>query len=949
MSKRSLWRLLLTLAICAGCGFFFLPLKKVRLGLDLRGGVHFELEVQGHEALEAHARDTRDRLEDKLKEAGAGAGLTFRTEGPDILVEGLQDAQRATFDKVVKDHIGGYAVSVDGGKAKLSPKEALAAQLKDDANKRALQIIENRINQFGVSEPEITATGAEGNRIVVELPGVEEGDRERIKGLLSSPGRLELRLTWPQKKEGGLFPTREAAMAFYNGQIPQGYELLPEPESDRSARQSGKAKAAKPAKGEERIVRWWLVQTRIDVNGAQITNAQRSSNDLGAHTVSFQLNKEGADAFATATGIAATDERYLAIVLDRKVISAPTVHEKIIGGSVQISGSFTSEEADDLALSLRSGAMRASMKFLEERVVGPSLGLDSIKSGVTASLIGFLTIVAFMVAFYRWSGLNAIVALTVNVVVMLGLLGSFRAVITLPGIAGFALTIGMAVDANILIFERIKEELALGKSVSSAIDAGFDRVFWTIVDSHVTQLAAALLLFLFGTGPVKGFAVSLAVGVVASLFTSIYISRFIYDWVLERHPGTKTLSVGTHSMFKGANYPFMKYKGTALAISWGIILACFAIVQPWKVANNPRIKLGMQFVGGNDMTVRFAKDVDQAKLRGALVAAGFHDASVVAYEKGEGGVQDFAVKVKAAKGGDQKDATVQAGKLKEIFRGLDPEATPNALPPLNLEGSKGLFDRFVQANPLQVAATEEALKAAYQGPADQVISSRDRLRAGLYRSFDELPAGLPEVLKAEIKKTYRLGSVAIQKDESFSPSISGEWTSKTLWAVFWATMAILVYVMMRFTSSFAVGGIIALIHDVLMALALFAVFGYEFNVPVVASFLTLMGYSMADTIVVFDRIRENSHKPEYRRASISQLVDDSINQTLSRTILTSCSVLFVSFCLWMWGGPALRDLAFPLVVGVITGTYSSIYIASPMVVYWEKWRPSKDNLKQKHA
>ena len=945
MSKRSLWRLLLTLAVCAGCAFFFTPLKKVRLGLDLQGGVHFELEVQGHEALEAHARDTRDRLEDKLKEA-AVTGLTLKAEGDKVLVEGLQEAQRAGFEKVVKDHIGGYDLKVEGAQARLSLKDSQAAQLKDDANKRALQIIENRINQFGVSEPEITASGAEGNRIVVELPGVEEGDRERIKGLLSSPGRLELRLTAPMKQAGGRFMTREAGLEFYKGQLPAGYELLPEMESERAARQAGQAK---PAKGEERIAQWWLVQTRVDVNGTQITDARRSSNDLGAHTVSFQLNRDGGDAFATATGIAATDERYLAIVLDRKVISAPTVHEKIIGGSVQITGSFTSEEADDLSLSLRSGAMRASMKFLEEHAVGASLGEDSIKSGVFAAGLGFVVIMVFMVLFYHWSGMNAIIALTVNVIVMMGLLGSFRAVITLPGIAGFALTIGMAVDANILIFERIKEEMAAGRSVSAAIDAGFDRVFWTIVDSHVTQLAAALLLFLFGTGPVKGFAVSLAVGVIASLFTSIYISRYIYDWILERHPGTKTLSVGTHTFFNGSKFDFMKYKGLALGVSWGLILLCVALVRPWNLSDNPRIKLGMQFVGGNDMTVRFTKDVDQAKLRTALGAAGFPDASVVAYEKDADGIQDYAVKVKAPKGGDQKDSSAQATALLGIFRQLDPEAATSPLTPLNLEGSKGLFDKFVQANPLNVPATEEALKAAYQAPADQVISTRDRLRAGLYRSFGELPAGLNDVLKAQVQKDYRLGTVVIRKNESFSPSISGEWTSKTLTAVALATLAILIYVMLRFTTSFAVGGIVALIHDVIMALALFAVFGYEFNVPVVASFLTLMGYSMADTIVVFDRIRENSHKPEYRRSTITQLVNDSINQTLSRTILTSCSVLFVSVCLWLWGGPALKDLAFPLVVGVLTGTYSSIYIASPVVVYWEKWFPPKEKLKQKHA
>jgi protein-export membrane protein SecD/preprotein translocase SecF subunit len=943
VSKRSLWRLTLTLLVCGICGWFFLPTKKIRLGLDLRGGVHFELEVQGQEALQAHLNDTRDRLGEKL--AQGGTPFLVKTEGDAVVVEGVDESQKALLEKAAKETAQGYDVAISGGQARLTQRESLKAQLKDDANKRALQIIENRINQFGVAEPEITATGAEGNRIVVELPGVEEGDRERIKGLLSTPGRLELRMV-PKGVPQYVFPTKEAAMAFFQGQLPPQTDLIPEP---LEARHLPGEKAAKPAPGEEeKIGQWVLLQQKVEFAGDAIVDA-RSSKDpnTDANEVHFTLNREGSEANARVSEISATEGRQFAFVLDHKIVSLLSASEKIIGGSVRITGRFSPEQADDLALKLRSGSMRASMKFLEQRVVGPSLGFDSIKSGVLASAIGFLTIIFFMVLFYRWSGVNAIVALTVNVIVMLGLLGSFRAVITLPGIAGFALTIGMAVDANILIFERIKEELDAGRSVAMAIDAGFDRVFWTIVDSHVTQLAAALLLFIFGTGPVKGFAVSLTVGVIASLFTSIYISRFIYDWVLERHPNTKTLSIGHTHFFKGAAFDFMKYKGVALAISWGIIAACFLVVRPWKVANNPRIQLGMQFVGGNDMTVRFGQEVEQSKVRNALVQGGFPDAGVVAYDKDKGGFQDFAVKVKAPKEGDVKDSSAQNDKLLAIFRSLDPET--GSLPGLNLEGSKVLADRLVTENPLANPGDPDQLRKVYEPIASQIVSAREKLPSGMYRSWEQLPQGLAEPVKTMIRKDYRLGAVSIQKNESFSPSISGEWTSKTLQAVFWAAMAILVYVMFRFTASYAVGGIVALIHDMLMALGLFALFGYEFNVPVVASFLTLMGYSMADTIVVFDRIRENSHKPEYRKATISQLVNDSINQTLSRTILTSLSVLFVSICLWLWGGPALRDLAFPLVVGVITGTYSSIYIASPVVVYWEKWFPPKDRLKQKHA
>ena len=396
------------------------------------------------------------------------------------------------------------------------------------------------------------------------------------------------------------------------------------------------------------------------------------------------------------------------------------------------------------------------------------------------------------------------------------------------------------------------------------------------------------------------------------------------------------------------HFDFMRWKGLALSISWGIILVCTLIVRPWKEPN-PRVKLGMQFVGGNDMSVRFTPPVPPEQVRDALAKAGFTDASVVPYAATKEGFQDFAVKVRARKSGDQSDSTKQSAELREVFRKLDQANAGSNLPSLNLEGAASLADRLAAENPMKTAGDLEAIHKSYEPIATLVTSTRDRLPGGLYRDFGQLPAELPAAVKDAIGKDYRPGTIKIAKDESFSASISGEWTQKTLSAVLWASAAILVYIMFRFTLSFAIGGVVSLIHDVLMALALFAVFGYEFNVPVVASFLTLMGYSMSDTIVVFDRIRENSRKPEYKRKTVSELVNDSINQTLSRTILTSMSVLFVSVCLWQFGGPALHDLAFPLVIGVITGTYSSIYIASPVVVYWEKWFPSKENLKQKHA
>ena len=948
MTKRSLWRLALTLLVCIGCGYFFLPLEKVRLGLDLRGGVHFELEVQGQEALEFDLHQTRDRVEERLQTKNV-PGAVVKLDGASVVVDGVPAEQKAALEKALEFFIGNHDLTWTGASVRLTQKATYQRYLKDDANKRALQIIENRVNQFGVAEPEITPSGTDGNRIVVELPGVGEAERERIKGLLSTPGRLELRLLAKAPRNQIPVATREEALAFLGGQLPQGTEMFPEPmdESRPIAVGAKTPKAPAPsAKKEERIKQWVLLEQRVQMEGSAILDARRDVNpQTDTNEVSFTLNKDGAEANARVTEIASTEGRLFAFVLDRKVISVLSAREKIIGGGVRISspGGFPAEYADDLALKLKSGAMRASMKFLEEKSMGPSLGADSIRSGIRASLIGFFTIIAFMVFWYRWSGANAITALTVNIIVMLGLMGSFHAVITLPGIAGFALTIGMAVDANILIFERIREELDHGKSVAGAIDAGFSRVFWTIVDSHVTQLFAALLLFIFGTGPVKGFAVTLTVGVVASLFTSIYISRFIYDWILERHPDAKTISIGKLHLLSGTSFDFMRFKQIALGLSWGLIVLCVIYIQPWKGADS-RFKAGMQFVGGVDMMVRFQGDVRQEAVRAALVKGGLSDAAVVSYE-GPKGLNDYSIKLKAKKGQDEKEATVQFNRIKDILRTLDP-ALADARKDLNLASVGELMDLWVKDNPLAANGDELALRALYEPWATKIINAREKFSP--MTAFTQLPQDLPPALKSGVEKSYRLGPMVILKNESFSPSISGEWTLKTLYAVGWALAAILVYVMFRFTMSFAVGGIVALIHDILMAFGLFVFFGFEFSVPVVASFLILIGYSMADTIVVFDRIRENSHKPEYRRANITKLVNDSINQTLSRTILTSMSVLFVAFCLFAWGGPALRDLAFPIFVGVITGTYSSIYIASPVVVYWDQWFGGKDKLKQ-HA
>lgn len=937
MKKRTIWRVVWTVLICTASSYFFLPLSKVKLGLDLRGGVHFLLEVVSEEALKFDLKETRDRLAAEFSDANISGVLT--SEEGYLKLAGGPPNQVETLTKLLNKRTAGYRLESSEGQYRFFQTESYKASLLLEANQRALEVIQKRIKDIdpaNVLEPEITPSGEGGRRIVVEIPGVEEGDQDRIKKLLGTPGRLEQRLLAANDRI--FFPTQEDALASFNGKIPPQFELLPDVQSDD-------VNPVPSSVNSNPIRQWVLLESTIGLDGADIVNANRSPDQFGKNEVHFILNQKGADDFSKLTEIAATQGRQLAIVLDGQVVSILGAKERIMGGSVSISrsGGFPTKEADDLASQLRSGALRAPMKFLESSAIGPGLGRASIRSGVLASVLGFASIVIFMVSFYSWSGVNAVIALVVNTIVMLGLLGSFKATLTLPGIAGFALTLGMAVDANILIIERIKEELRHGKSVKIAIESGFNRVFWTIVDSHVTQLAAAILLLNFGTGPVKGFAVTLIVGVIASLFTSIYISRFIYDWILDRDENPTSLSVGNHAFFQNTNFDFMKYKGTALAISWGIILASFLVVQPWKTTNNKFINLGMQFVGGNEMTVRFQGPIQGDALLNALRDKGFPDASVVSIKNNDASVQDYSIKVKAGQDGDAKDNSAQAEAIKRVLASLDLDSQNR--PSLNLEGSVDMTQRLVGLNPAGVQGDAKALALYYEAPVNRILNTRMRLPGGMFMSFDQLPQDLDSRILQAMRSNYNVGNVVILGGENFSPSISGEWTRKTLSAVAWASIAILIYVMFRFTAGYAVAGIVALFHDLLMALGLFAFFKYEFNIPVVASFLLLMGYSMADTIVVFDRIRENRALPAYQKGSVVQLVNDSINQTLSRTILTSMTVLFVSMCLWLFGGTALHNIAFPMVIGVVTGTYSSIFIASPILVYWERWFPPSEKVK----
>lgn len=512
MNRSLMWRGLLILAALVGAiALTWPPEKKINLGLDLQGGMHLVLQVKTEDALRAEVEGEMERLVRVAEDDGV-RGLTVRRSGDlAFAVSGFAEEQRDQVSGFAGKYLPDYAVTA-------APQGALLFQLKPDAVERvrqlavtqALQTIRNRIDEFGVAEPVIQE--ADGYRIVVQLPGVD--DPERVRRLIKNTAFLEFRLArFPQS--GGGAPTREAILQNFNGQLPADVEILEGDVKDKERRVVGK--------------QYYAVEKRRVITGRDLRNARPGLGQFNEPVVHFSLTPAGSEVFGKATGEHIGTG--LAIILDGRVVSAPVIHARIDSEGV-IEGGFSQQEADDLSTVLRSGALPAGITYLEERTVGPSLGRDAIEAGLKAGFVGTLLVVVFILIIYNLSGLNAVAALVLNIIMLFGGLGAFHATLTLPGIAGILLTIGMAVDANVLIFERIREELRIGRTVRSAIDLGFERALSSIVDSNVTTLIAAVFLFQFGTGPIRGFAVTLFIGLLASMFTAIFVSRWIFDLVL---------------------------------------------------------------------------------------------------------------------------------------------------------------------------------------------------------------------------------------------------------------------------------------------------------------------------------------------------------------------------------------------------------------------------------
>jgi len=486
----------------------YLPKEKIHLGLDLQGGMHLLMEIDTDKALESMMERTSNDLKESLMENKVRFRNVEKAQGATISLELTDSAGKTALEKVLKDRFPDLEIASssprDSGQlVTLRVNNKRAIDLKKLTVEHSVETIRNRVDQFGVAEPEIIQEG--DNRILVQLPGIK--DPERAKNLIGKTALLEFKIV---DEENSL----DEAL---RGNIPEGSVIAYGTREDKASGQRGQVP--------------YLLKNKTLLTGASLETAKVQISDrFGEPHVSIKFNSQGASDFDRITN--ENVRKRLAIVLDGVVHSAPVIQERISGGQAQITGNFTMDEARDLAIVLRAGALPAPVNILEERTVGPSLGSDSIRQGIIATLIGSLLVILFMIVYYRLSGLIADTALILNIIIILGVLAGFKATLTLPGIAGIVLVIGMAVDANVLIFERIREELRLGKPARAAIDAGYSKAFVTILDSNVTTLIAALFLFAFGTGPVKGFALTLSIGICASMFTAIFVTRLIFDYFI---------------------------------------------------------------------------------------------------------------------------------------------------------------------------------------------------------------------------------------------------------------------------------------------------------------------------------------------------------------------------------------------------------------------------------
>lgn len=785
------------------------PSDTLALGLDLQGGVHLQLKLDREDLVAQRLESIGDEVRRLLRAenigytglSGQGQQVSFRLRDPDDAAAARQALSDLTTPVSTGVLTGGTVreITLDtdpDGRFTINITDQGLDYRMSAAVTQTVEVIRGRIDELGTTEPIIQRQGTD--RIIVQVPGLD--DPQRLKDLIGTTARLTFQMVDVNTPVEDALATRP----------PVGTELLYSVDDPPIP---------------------YVIETREIVSGENLEDAQAGfDQQTNEAIVTFRFDGTGAQRFGRATQ--ENVGRPFAIVLDDQVISAPVIREPILGGSGQISGNFTVDGANDLAILLRAGALPLKPTFVEERTVGPSLGADSIAAGEIAGIIGAILVVVFMFIAYGFLGIVANIALIINITLVIAALSALGATLTLPGIAGIVLTVGMAVDSNVLIFERIREERLGGRSLIQAVDAGFQRAFTTIVDANVTTLIAAVILFYLGSGPIRGFAVTLAIGIITTVFTAFVLTRWMLAfWIKHRKP--KELPLGLARYLRpDTKVKFMWLRRLSFSVSAAAVIASMVLFA------TVNMNLGIDFKGGSLIEVQSRGEVaDTAQIRDTLSGLNLGDIQV----QGFGSDRDVLIRIESQGGGDNAEQSA-------------------------------------------IAKVRSVLEADYD----------------------------------------------IRRVEVVGPTVSGELATAGTIAVLAALGAILVYIWLRFEWQFALGAIIATTHDVLLTIGMFVVTGIVFNLSSIAAILTIVGYSLNDTVVVYDRVRENLRR--YKKMPIPELLDMSMNQTLPRTILTSVTTLLALFSLFIFGGEVLQSFVAAMIFGVLIGTYSSIFIAAPVLI-----------------
>ena len=796
----------------------WLPKRSMTLGLDLQGGSHILLQIDRQDLADERLESTRDEIRTALRDArigytgltGSGNSVQVRIRDPQQ-VEAAKTALDALLQPVASSLFGTGTItelSLDEPEPgvlryTLTP-EGLDYRM-GTALTQSIEVVGRRVNELGTTEPIIQRQG--NDRILVQVPGLQ--DPQRLKEILGQTAKLTFQMV------DQTMPVQEAI----EGRPPAGSTVMYSTDDPPVP---------------------YLIENRIIVSGENLVDAQASFDQrTNEPVVSFRFDSRGAQRFGAATQ--QNVGRLFAIILDNQVISAPQIREPILGGTGQISGNFTVQGANDLAVLLRAGALPADLTIVEERTVGPSLGADSIAAGEMAAVIAAVLVLAFMVLAYSSLGVIANIALVANVILIIAILSVLGATLTMPGIAGIVLTMGMAVDSNVIIYERVKEERRMGRSLVQSLDSGFSRALATVVDANVTTFIAAAILFFLGSGPIKGFAVTLAIGIVTTVFTAFTLTRWLIAVWLKRARPTNIPQGFVKLVPDDTKISFMRMRKYAFTLSAALSIATVALFM------TKGLNYGVDFLGGSIIEIQAkGETADAADVRARLSELNLGDVQVQEF----GSARDLLIRVESQEAGDS---------------------------------------------------------------AEQSAVDKARL---------------------ELQDEYEFRRV-----EVVGPTVSNELAWNGTMGVLASLFAMLVYIWIRFEWQFGLGAVISTLHDVIAMVFLYVVAGIEFNLGSIAAILTIVGYSINDTVVVYDRVRENLRK--YKKMPIEELLDLSMNQTLSRTVLTGITTLFALLALYIWGGEVIASFTFAMLFGILFGTYSSIFVAGPLLILFNL-RPASE-------